>query len=270
MNNLYKKLIIIPLIVLIHACNVSKGHDNTFILIKTTIGDIKLKLYDGTPLHRDNFIKLVNRGVYDNVTFHRVIRDFMIQTGDLTTRSLQSKSIPDSLKTYTIPAEFNKSYFHKRGALAAAREGNEENPEMRSSGTQFYIVQGVRYDDIQLDQAEQRINSNIKQAIFNKLIKHTADSLRSAGKAATEAEVQEVASAGMFDFLSSNNNYKIPEDQRNIYKNSGGVPRLDGTYTVFGEVTEGMDVVDRIAACTTDGNDRPLTDIRIINIKIVR
>ena len=141
---------------------------------------------------------------------------------------------------------------------------------MRSSGTQFYIVQGVKYDDAELDQAEQGINSNIKQAIFNKLMKHTSDSLRSAGKTATDAEIQEIASVKMFDYLSGNNNYKIPEDQRNIYKTIGGVPRLDGTYTVFGEVTEGMDVVDRIAAVNTDSNDRPLTDIRILNMKIVR
>ncbi len=140
-------------------------------MIKTTSGDIKIKLYDVTPVHRDNFIKLVNSNFYDNVSFHRVIKDFMIQTGDPLTRPEKSKTIPDSLNTYTLPAEFNPACFHKKGALAAARKGNEENPEMRSSGTQFYIVQGIKYNDAELDQAEFRINSNIKQAIFNKIIK---------------------------------------------------------------------------------------------------
>jgi peptidylprolyl isomerase len=270
MNSLLKKFIIIPVILACHACNAPLGNTNTHILIKTTLGDIKIELYDGTPIHRDNFIKLVNSGIYDNVSFHRVIKDFMIQTGDPATRTNKSKASPDSLTTYTIPSEFNHSYFHKRGALAAARTGNEENPEMRSSGTQFYIVQGVKYDDSQLDQAEQRINTNIKQALFNKFVKHVSDSITLAGKTASDAEIQEIASVKMFDYLSVNNNYKIPEDQRNIYKSIGGVPRLDGTYTVFGEVTEGMDIVDRIASVATDSNDRPLTDIRISDIKIVR
>jgi cyclophilin family peptidyl-prolyl cis-trans isomerase len=273
MNNSNIKFLILPVIVLnllIHSCKAPAGNANPLILMKTTLGDIKLKLYDGTPIHRDNFLKLINSGFYENVSFHRVIKDFMIQSGDPATRSPQTKPLPDSMNTYTIPSEFNLSYFHKRGALAAARMGNEENPEMRSSGTQFYIVQGVRYNDTELDQAEQQINNNIKRAIFNKLLKHTSDSLRSSGKTSSDAEVQEIASLKMFDFLSSYKIYKIPEDQRNEYKLNGGVPRLDGTYTVFGEVIEGLDVVDRIAAVSTDNNDKPFDDIKILNIKIVR
>ena len=154
------------------------GNENTIVSIKTTLGDIKITLYDGTPVHRDNFIKLVNSGIYDGVSFHRVIKDFMIQAGDPETRSGSTSKIPDSLKTYTIPAEFNNQYFHKKGALAAARQGNDVNPEMRSSGTQFYIVQGVKYSDDDLTQAEQRINSNIKQTLFNKIIRETSDSVR--------------------------------------------------------------------------------------------
>jgi peptidylprolyl isomerase len=270
MNNLFKKLIIIPVILLIYSCQAPTGNENTSVLIKTTLGDIKIKLYDVTPVHRDNFIYLVKSGIYENVIFHRIIKDFMIQAGDLTTRPVSSKTSPDSLNTYTIPSEFNSSCFHKKGALAAAREGNAENPEMRSSGTQFYIVQGVRYNDSELDQAEHVINSNIKQAQFNKIIRHTSDSLRLSGKTPSEAEVQDIASIKMFEYLSVKSNYKIPEDQRIIYKNAGGVPRLDGTYTVFGEVTEGLEIVDRIASVSTDANDKPLTDIRILNIKIIR
>jgi peptidylprolyl isomerase len=270
MNNLFLKLLIIPVLLLIHSCKGPAGNENTSILIKTTLGEIKIKLYDVTPVHRDNFIKLVNSEFYDNVSFHRVIKDFMIQAGDPQTRPEKSKIFPDSLNTYTLPSEFNRACFHKKGALAAARKGNEENPEMRSSGTQFYIVQGIKYSDSDLDQAELRINSNIKQAIFNKLIKQTTDSLHAAGKTASDSEIQEIASVRMFDYISADNSYKIPEDQRNVYKTMGGVPRLDGTYTVFGEVTEGLDVVDRIASSATDSNDKPLTDIRILKIKIVR
>jgi peptidylprolyl isomerase len=273
MNSLFRKIsiiFVIFLILLVNCCKTPARNDASLVLIKTTLGDIKIKLYDATPLHKANFLKLVTSGVYDNVSFHRVIRDFMIQSGDPQTRPEHSRSLPDSVNIYTIPAEFNRAFFHKRGALAAARKGNEENPEMRSSGTQFYIVQGVKYSDTELDQAEHFINSNIKQAMFNKLLKHTSDSLRSSGINASDAEVQEIASLKMFDFLSGDNNYKIPEDQRNVYKAIGGVPRLDGTYTVFGEVMEGFDIVDRIASVSTDSNDRPVTDIRILNMKIFR
>lgn len=270
MNNIFRKFIILPAIVCLYSCSVPTSNNNTLISIKTTMGEIKVKLYDGTPIHRDNFIKLVNNGIYDNISFHRVIKDFMIQAGDPVTRPANSKALPDSVNTYTIRSEFNPSYFHKRGALAAAREGNEVNPEMRSSGTQFYIVQGVKYSDEELDQAQLRITSNIRQALFNKVMKQTSDSLRSSGKSATESEIQEIASVKMFDYLSANQEYKIPEDQRAIYKTDGGVPRLDGTYTVFGEVVEGLDIVDRIASVSTDNNDKPLTDVRILKMKIIR
>jgi cyclophilin family peptidyl-prolyl cis-trans isomerase len=154
--------------------------------------------------------------------------------------------------------------------LAAAREGNDVNPEMRSSGTQFYIVQGMRYNDDDLSLAEQRINSNIKQSHFDKIMRETADSVRLSGKTLTDDEVQEVASVKMFQYLTNKKDYEISEDHRNVYKSIGGVPRLDGTYTVFGEVIEGLDVVDRIASVQTDSNDKPFNDIKIIKIKIVR
>ncbi|MBP1674782.1 MAG: peptidylprolyl isomerase, partial [Bacteroidetes bacterium] len=156
-----------------------------------------------------------------------------------------------------------------RGALAAAREGNNVNPEMRSSGTQFYIVQGTILTDSEMDQAEQRINNNLKQALFSKFLKQVSDSARISGIQLTDGEIQEKASAKMFEYLTSNENYKIPEEQRIIYRTIGGVPRLDGTYTVFGEVIEGLAVVDRIAAAKTDNSDRPLSDIRIVKMKII-
>ena len=270
MNNVLRKLLIIPVILLIHACNVPGGNENTVILIKTTLGDIRLRLYDSTPVHRDNFLRLLNNGTYNNVSFHRVIKDFMIQTGDPSTKPDFKPDPSDTLGTYTIPAEFNPSCYHKKGALAAARRGNDENPEMRSSGTQFYIVQGIRYTDPELDQAEKTINSNIKQAAFNRILKQMADSLRAQGKTPSDAEIQELSSIKMFDLLSQYSPYKFSEEQRNVYKTSGGVPRLDGTYTVFGEVIEGLDVVDRIASVSTDINDRPTTDVRILEISLTK
>ncbi len=178
--------------------------------------------------------------------------------------------MPDSIKTYTIPAEFNAHYFHKKGALAAARQGDDVNPQKRSSGTQFYIVEGVKYSDDELNQLEQRINSTTKQGKFNTFIKATTDSVRMSGKQLTDAEIQQIASVKMFQFLSSYKDFRLPEDERNIYKTLGGTPRLDGSYTVFGEVIEGLDVIDKIANVPTDSNDKPLSDIKIIKIKIVK
>lgn len=263
-----KTLLLINLLCII-SCNSPGGNNNTIISIKTSLGDIKIKLYDSTPVHRDNFIKLIKSGFYEGISFHRVIKNFMVQAGDLSTKSGSSKNFPDSLKTYTIPPEFNNQYFHKKGALAAARQGNDVNPEMRSSCTQFYIVQGVKLNDDELNTAQQRINSNIKQSRFSSFLKQTSDSVRSAGSVVTDAQLQEIASVKMFQFLTSYKDYIISEEQRNVYKTIGGTPRLDGTYTVFGEVTEGLDIIDKIADVQTDSNDKPVNDIKIIKIKII-
>jgi peptidylprolyl isomerase len=269
MNMVFKKVLFLLILLFTISCNAPGGNENTVISIKTSLGDITIKLYDETPIHRDNFLKLINSGFFEGISFHRVIKDFMIQAGDPETKS-GSKNLPDSLKTYTIPAEFRPQYFHKKGALAAAREGNDVNPDMRSSGTQFYIVQGTKYSDDELNTAEQRINGNIKQALFNKIIKETTDSLKQNGKTTSDGEIQEIASVKMFQYLTDNKDFKIPAEQRVVYNSIGGTPRLDGTYTVFGEVTEGLDVVDRIAATATDSKDKPINDIRILKIKIIR
>jgi len=251
------------------SCSSHGGNTNTSISLKTSLGDIRIRLYDSTPIHRDNFIRLIKSGYYNGISFHRVIRNFMVQAGDPSTKSGSSKNLPDSLKTYTIPAEFNSKYFHKKGALAAARQGNDVNPEMRSSGTQFYIVQGVKLSEDDLNTAEQRINSNMKQSRFSYLIKQTTDSVRLAGGVMSDAQIQEIASVKMFQYLASYKDYKLTEDQRNIYRTIGGTPRLDGSYTVFGEVIEGFDIIDKIADTQTDNNDRPVNDIKIISIKII-
>jgi peptidylprolyl isomerase/peptidyl-prolyl cis-trans isomerase B (cyclophilin B) len=252
------------------SCGAPSGNENTTLLMKTTLGDIKIRLYDNTPVHRDNFIKLVNSGFYEGISFHRVINKFMIQGGDPVTRTIPIAKTADSLNTYTIPAEFRPEYFHRKGALAAAREGNDVNPEMRSAGTQFYIVQGTLLTDEELNNAEKRINSGIKQAMFNRLYKEAGDSARKVNPSVNDAEIQAVASDKLFNYLVSHPEYKIPEDQRNVYKTIGGVPRLDQTYTVFGEVVEGLNVVDKIAAVSTDASDKPLSDVKILKIKILK
>ena len=269
MNKTIIRIFSLLFLFLFISCNAPGGNDNTVILMKTTLGDIKIILYDDTPLHRDNFIKLVNSGFYEGISFHRVINNFMIQAGDPATRSVPIDESADSLNTYTIPSEFLRHRFHKKGALAAAREGNDVNPEMSSSGTHFYIVQGVKFTDDQINQAEQTINSNIRQALFNKFIRHISDSAMLSGVPLSDSEVQEKASDRMFNYLTTDGFYKLPDDQRDVYKTIGGVPRLDGTYTVFGEVLTGLDVVDQIAAVKTDQADRPVNDIKILKIKIV-
>jgi peptidylprolyl isomerase len=269
MNKIFVRILTLSVLFLVISCSAPGGNEGTVVLMKTSLGDIRLKLYDQTPLHRDNFIKLVNSGFYEGISFHRVINNFMIQAGDPVTRTIPIDKSADSLNTYTIPSEFNKDLFHKKGALAAAREGNEVNPDMRSSGTHFYIVQGVKFTDEELGLAEQRINTNIKQALFNKIVHQVSDSARLSGISISEAEVQEKASVRMFEYLSTNPDYKIPENQKEVYRTTGGVPRLDGTYTVFGEVLEGLDVVDKIAAVKTDAADKPLADVKILKIKII-
>jgi cyclophilin family peptidyl-prolyl cis-trans isomerase len=251
------------------SCNAPGGTENVVVLIKTSSGNIRIKLYDNTPIHRDNFIKLVEMGFYDGISFHRVIKDFMIQAGDPSTRTGLTKEQLDTLSTYTIPAEFHKEYYHKKGALAAARQGNDVNPEMRSSGTQFYIVQGKKYSNAELKATEEGINSNIKQALFSRLIKEVADSARQSGRPLQESEIQERASMKMFDFLTTHADFGFSDEQVNTYINAGGTPRLDGTYTVFGEVIEGLETVDAIASVQTNQADKPVDDVKIISMKLV-
>lgn len=190
---------------------------NQYVRIKTEFGECIVRLYNQTPLHRDNFLKLAKSGYYNGVLFHRVIKDFMIQGGDPDSKNAK----PDSLlgeggPKYTIPSEFNDSLFHKKGVLAAAREGDDVNPSKASSGSQFYLVQGKVFTDQQLNNVEEK---RLK--------------------------------------------FKIPEWQREIYKTIGGTPHLDRNYTVYGEIVVGLDMVDKIAALSTDKNNRPKQDVKM-------
>src|SRR3989304_4408590 len=246
------------------------AQDSTHIvLIETNYGTIKLKLYNETPLHRDNFLKLVGNHFYDSLLFHRVINTFMIQGGDPDSKNAPSqKMLGDGDVGYTIPAEFHPEIFHKRGVLAAARNGDEVNPEQASSGCQFYIVQGKVFNDSLLGVVEKRItrmkaynkvvrNPENKQLLdkFNQFQKQeNADSIKAA-----KAKIDQLTDAEIVNIIP----YKIPFEQRKIYTTIGGTPHLDGSYTVFGEVIEGMEVVDKIAAVPRNKADRPLTDVRM-------
>ena len=200
------------------------------VLLETTMGDIRLVLYNETPQHRDNFLKLVDEGFYDGNLWHRVIFNFMIQTGDSTTRHAKpGESVGLHSPDYTIPAEIvYPKYFHKRGALAAAREGDADNPERASSASQFYIVYGTTYSSMSLDKFQERIDQ------------------------ATDGK------------------YQMTEEIRDHYRKYGGTPHLDGQYTVFGEVVEGMDVVKKIQMVQTDDYARPIDDVKIIKATVVK
>lgn len=183
-----------------------------YVRIKTDLGECIVMLYNETPLHRDNFLKLTKKRIYDGTLFHRVIKDFMIQGGDPDSKNAKAGvQLGNGTVGYTVPAEFRDSLFHKKGVLAAARDNN---PEKASSGSQFYLVQGKKFTDEQLDNVE-------------------TNRLKS----------------------------KIPVYQREVYKTLGGTPHLDRTYTVYGEVVQGIELIDKIAALAKDDNDRPLSDV---------
>lgn len=193
------------------------------VMIETTEGPIQVLLYEETPVHRDNFIKLVESGTYDGLLFHRVIEGFMIQAGDPKSRDAKpGQRLGDGTLGYTLPAEIVPHLYHKRGALCAARQGDDVNPKRESSASQFYIVQGTVF---------------------------SLDNLKAIGDRFHK---------------------KFSEEQINTYTTVGGAPHLDGDYTVFGEVIEGMDVVDAIAKIERDGNDRPIKDIRIIKTFVIK
>lgn len=237
----------------------------------TGYGNIILKLYNETPLHRDNFIKIVSDGVLDSLLFHRVIENFMIQAGDTKSKTahpgdtLGSGDLP-----YTVPAEILPELFHKKGALAAARS---DTPERESSSTQFYIVQGKVFNDSLLDRAEKRINGWLAQYYVkhDSVYRNQLDSLNTALKNEDWDTFMRINTqfAELAKSYTGFEQYRIPETHRDVYKTLGGTPHLDQNYTVFGEVVSGLNVVDSIAAAATDGLNRPVTDIRILKARIV-
>ncbi len=234
------------------------------VVIETSIGTIKVKLYNETPYHRDNFIKLTEEGFYDGIIFHRVINNFMIQAGDPKTKQAEKDAVYGEGDTgYTIPAEFASKLFHKKGALAAARMGDDVNPKKESSGSQFYIVQGKIFSPEQLTLLINNKNERLKTKIFNQLITEKASKLMSEGNQVDYKKLSENLSDTLQYILSKTTMYSLTPEQVQLYTTIGGTPHLDGDYTVFGEVIEGIDAVDKIAAVNTDQSDRPTTNIVI-------
>lgn len=244
----------------------------TKVKITTSLGDIIVRLYDETPLHRDNFIKLAKEGFYNGTIFHRVIRNFMIQGGDPDSRNASASAhLGTGGPDYTIPAEFNSNLIHKKGALAAARQGDEINPEKRSSGSQFYIVTGEIYSAGKLTQMEKQMEQQQLQGIFNQLVAENRSKILelrkqrdNAGLMALQEDLQKQTMAKAKELGAP----KYTPEQREIYTTIGGTPFLDQNYTVFGEVVEGLDVVDKIQAVKTQSGDRPCEDIKIIKTEL--
>lgn len=241
------------------------------VIIETSMGKIKVKLYNNTPLHRDNFLDLVKNDFYDGLLFHRVINDFMIQTGDPATGNNPSSSETENHGPgYTISSEFDSTLFHKKGALAAAREGDNVNPDKRSSGSQFYIVQGKPFTVDELDDLEKKINNQKKQNLFFKYINEEKERAMDKGENIDYGKIQKAATLRLHKELKNTSLFSISEKHRKIYKSIGGTPHLDGSYTVFGEVIEGLEVIDKIAAVETNEKDKPVKDVYIIKMRIAR
>lgn len=237
--------------------------------IKTTLGDIKVRLYDDTPIHRDNFLKLVDEGMYDNVLFHRVIKDFMVQTGDPNSKK-EDNTVPLGAGDpgYTLPAEIKyPRHFHKYGALAAARTGDEMNPERRSSGSQFYIVTGDVYNAPTLERMQLNKLNRERQAYFQKLVRKNwaqIDSLRLSNDTVALNELQDKLIAETEKNVVAT---PMPQEVIDVYSGIGGTPHLDNEYTVFGEVLDGMDVVEKIQNTPVGRGDVPETQIRILGVR---
>ncbi len=248
----------------------NSGHQESasIMLIRTDYGDIKVRLFTRTGEHKRNFEKLVGEGFYDGLLFHRVIENFMIQGGDPDSKNAEpGQQLGGGSLDYTLPAEFVPEYFHKRGALAAARRGGERNPEKRSSASQFYIVQGKVFSPGALDTLEMAKNQRVKNELIKEHLAAVDDELQQFRKnndregftRKVEAIKERVDSL----IVAKDMSFRFTPEQRDIYTTIGGYPSLDGDYTVFGEVLEGMDVVDKIAAVETDKNNRPAEDVKM-------
>jgi cyclophilin family peptidyl-prolyl cis-trans isomerase len=237
------------------------------VIIQTSYGEIKVKLYNETPLHRDNFVKLIKAGYYNTRIFHRVIKNFMIQGGDENLPENITNSLTKGTYNYTIPAEFNPKLYHKRGALAAARMGDNINPNQESSSTQFYIVQGEKFTPDKLKQIEEYINGSIYQRNLKKFLKEEQDKAYAKDTIIDMVKIQTTATQRAKEVYQKSP-FKYNEEQTKTYISEGGSPHLDMNYTVFGEVVSGMDVVDKIAAAQTGDADRPMTDITF-SIKLI-
>lgn len=249
--------------------------NETQVLMHTSMGDIQLKLYNETPKHRDNFIQLVKDGTYNGLLFHRVIKDFMIQGGDVTSKDApMNKSLGAGDLGYTVPAEFNyPKHFHKKGALCAARTGDEVNPERASSASQFYIVTGKKYSDAELNQMEKQLENRLKQSIFARLQAENKPKIMEYYRSGNKEELailrDTLIGKTELEAEKRKDEAKLPKEIREIYKTEGGVPFLDNQYTVYGEVVKGIEVVDAIQQVKTNRQDRPTENVVITSVELL-
>jgi cyclophilin family peptidyl-prolyl cis-trans isomerase len=280
---LTKILTFFSLFLLLLGCSIlkpnGKRNKKEVVLVETNYGNFKLKLYDQTPIHKKNFLALVDSGFYDSLLFHRIIQNFMVQAGDpLSKNPRAGLTLGNGGPGYTLKAEIIPEYIHKRGALAAARQGDAVNPEKRSSGSQFYIVTGRRYKPSDL----KTMSDNIDHA---KKVKYLQDMLQEEKYKDALNWLQYCQGARMsyeydstirsFDpileaYIDSVGHHEFTEEQVVAYSNQGGAPHLDGGYTVFGEVLEGMEVVELISKQKVDQFDRPINDVIILDMKRVK
>ncbi len=274
-----KKIFLLSIVcLLVYACGgpakkKPSGPPETQVLIETNMGNITVKLYNETPRHRTNFLKLVKNGTYNGVLFHRVISDFMIQAGDPDSKHASDTAfLGNGSVGYRISAEIVPKYYHKRGALAAARQGDEENPKRESDGSQFYIVTGKVFTSEKLFDIVREKNEERYQAVYDS-IKNTLlkdfDKLKKSGDKVALMQLQDKIENERDQILCKEVPFDLSPEQKRAYTTIGGVPHLDGGYTVFGELVSGWDVVDKIQHQKTDKNDRPLSNVIIKKMVIL-
>ncbi|WP_430812521.1 MULTISPECIES: peptidylprolyl isomerase [unclassified Carboxylicivirga] len=269
-----KQLLALTLSVMLFAACSQKPQEGVMLMMETSKGNMKIKLYDETPQHRDNFVKLAQSGYYDSLLFHRVINEFMIQGGDPDSKGAAAGAqLGNGGPGYQVPAEINyPALFHKKGALAAARTGDKVNPEKKSSGSQFYIVQGKTYNDEGFAAIEKRYESMKRQQLFYQTLENYKDTLQSiqqAGNQEAFMNMRVMIEEEVEKALAETPTQTIPENVKQVYRTLGGVPHLDDNYTVFGEVVEGLSVIDSIATVATNPDDRPVEDVYILKVSVL-